>query len=520
MSTVYLIGAGPGNPGLITVRGMQCLASADVVLYDHLVPARLLRYARADAEKIDVGVAAPQPLEQEAICYLLAEKAREGKTVARLKWGDPFVFDRGGAEALFLHEQGVRFDVIPGVPAGIAVPSYAGVPITYPGGGDTLTFVRGHEDEGKARASVDWDSLARLDGTIVCYAGPKQLPAILSALVSHGRPGDDSAAIVYDGTLPTQKTISGKLSDIAEITKQNDDRRPAILVVGRVVALREHLRWFDARPLFGKRILVTRPREQSLDLTERLEEMGADAIEAPMIRVVPPEDYAPLDEACARVSEFDWIVLASVNAADVFLDRLLAGPHDLRALKGVRLCVVGSATGERLASRGLKVDLTPAEFRGDAVVRAMAELGDLRGLRVLLPHADIGREVIADGLRAQGAEVTEVVAYRTVAVEAEREGEPDIYRMLLERRIDVVTFTSASAVRNFVRVLGAEPAADLLHNTVVASIGPVTAEAAAQLNIKTTIMPGTYTVPALVDAIVDFFSRSSDQEDASVRGEK
>src|SRR5687767_9263551 len=214
MSTVYLIGAGPGNPGLITVRGMQCLASADVVLYDHLVPARLLRYARADAEKIDVGTAAPQPLEQEAICYLLAEKAREGKTVARLKWGDPFVFDRGGAEALFLHEQGVRFDVVPGVPAGIAVPSYAGVPITYPGGGDTLTFVRGHEDEGKTRASVDWSSLARLDGTIVCYAGPDRVPTILNSLLTHGRPAEDTAAVVYDGTLPTQETHVGSIEDL------------------------------------------------------------------------------------------------------------------------------------------------------------------------------------------------------------------------------------------------------------------------------------------------------------------
>jgi uroporphyrinogen III methyltransferase/synthase len=266
MSTVYLIGAGPGDPGLITVRGMQRLAAADVVLYDHLVPARLLRYARADAEKIDVGVAAPQPLEQEAICYLLAEKAREGKTVARLKWGDPFVFDRGGAEALFLHEQGVRFDVIPGVPAGIAVPSYAGVPITYPGGGDTLTFVRGHEDAGKTRASVDWNSLARLDGTIVCYAGPQQLPDLLSSLVSHGRPLDDSAAIVYDGTLPTQETITGSLAEIVDTVKRADDPRPSILIVGRVVGLRDHLRWFDVRPLFGKRVLVTRPRELAVEL--------------------------------------------------------------------------------------------------------------------------------------------------------------------------------------------------------------------------------------------------------------
>ena len=499
MSIVYLIGAGPGDPGLITVRGLQCLASADVVLYDHLVPARLLRSARPDAEQIDVGVAAPQPLEQEAICYLLAEKAREGKTVARLKWGDPFVFDRGGTEALFLHEQGVRFEVVPGIPAGIAVPSYAGIPITYPGGGDTVTFIRGHEDEGKARASIDWTSLARLDGTLVCYAGPQQLPQMLSALLSHGRPPEDSAAVVYDGTLPTQKTIAGTLQEIADAVKQANDRRPAIL--------REHLRWFDARPLFGKRILVTRPTDQGMDLVDRLEAMGAEAIEAPMIRIVPPEDYGPLDEACARAGEFDWIVFSSANAVDAFMNRLLAGPQDLRALGGVQLCGVGPATAERVARHGLKVDLTPPEYRAEAVLRALSERGDVNGLKILLPHADIGRELLAEELRKQGADVTEVVAYRTIAVEADREGELDIYRMLLERSIDVVTFTSASAVRTFVRVLGAEPAADLLGSTVVACIGPVTAEAATQYHIKTTILPSNYTIPALVDAIAKYFEK-------------
>ena len=504
---MYLIGAGPGDPGLITVRGLHCLEAADVVLYDHLVPARLLRYARAGAEKIDVGVAAPQALEQEAICYLLTEKAREGKIVARLKWGDPFVFDRGGAEALFLHEQGVRFEVVPGIPAGIAVPSYAGVPITYPGGGDTLTFVRGHEDDGKVRAAIDWKSLARLDGTVVCYAGPDQLPLMLSELVAHGRPAEDSAAVVYDGTLPTQQTIVGSLDEIAATVKRSDDRRPAILVVGRVTALREHLRWFDARPLFGKRILVTRPKPQANDLVDRLEAMGAEAIEAPMIRIVPPEDFGPLDEACAHAGDYDWIIFSSANAVDAFVDRLLAGPADLRALKGVRLCVVGPTTGDRLARFGLKVDLTPAEYRAEGIVRAVLESGDVKGRKILLPHADIGRDVVAEELRKQGADVTEVIAYRTLVAEPEREGEPDIYRMLLERRIDVVTFTSASAVRNFVRVLGAEPAADLLRTTVVASIGPVTAEAASQFNIQSTVVPANYTIPALVDAIVDYFQK-------------
>lgn len=505
MSIVYLIGAGPGDPGLLTVRGLQCLESADVVLYDHLVPPRLLRSARPGAEKIDVGVAAPQPLEQEAICYLLAEKAREGRTVARLKWGDPFVFASGGSEALFLHEQGVRFEVVPGVPAGIAVPGYAGIPITYAGGGDTLTFIRGHEDEGKVPPSVDWAGLARLDGTIVCYAGPQQLPEVLRELVAHGRSAEDSVAIIYDGTLPTQETVVGTLDEISRAVARSSERRAAILVVGRLVALREHLRWFDARPLFGKRILVTRPKPQANELVDRLEAMGAQAIEAPMIRIVPPEDFQPLDDACARAGEFDWIVFSSANAVDAFVDRLLEGPQDVRCLNGVKLCVVGPATAERLSRHGLKVDLTPPEYRADAVLRALSETATVKGLKILLPRADIGRDVLADDLRKQGAEVTEVIAYRTIAAEPEREGEPDIYRMLLERRIDVVTFTSASAVRHFVRVLGAEPAADLLRTTVVASIGPVTAEAASQSGIETTVMPVNYTVPALVDAIADHF---------------
>ena len=478
-----------------------------MVLHDNLVHARVLRYARADAEKIDVGMAAPQPLDQEAICYLLAEKAREGKTVARLKWGDPFVFDSGGAEALFLHEQGVRFEVVPGVPAGVAIPSYAGLPITYPGGGDTVTFVRGHEDEGKTRASVDWESLAKLDGTIVCYAGPQQVQHMLAALITHGRGPDESAALVYDGTLPTQETVQGSLEELVQHAKQSTDRRPAILVVGRVAGLRDHLRWFDSRPLFGKRVLITRPREQAEEFVQLLEAAGADPVEAPMIRISPPADYDSLDEACARAGSFHWIVFSSTNAVDAFVERLLLTPQDLRVLHGVKLCAVGAATANRLAHFGLKVDLTPAEYRAEALLQAISEGADVTGLEVLLPHGDIGRELLADELRKRGANVTEAIAYRTVIAEAAREGEPDIYRMLLERRIDVVTFTSPSSVRNFVKVLGAEPAADLLATTIVASIGPVTAEAAAQCHIKTTIVPPTYTVPALVAAIVDYFEQ-------------
>ncbi len=497
---VYFIGAGPGDPGLFTVQGLECLRAADVVIYDHTVPQRLLKYARADAELIDVGTGAPQTA-QEAISYLLAEKAREGKLVARLKWGDPFVFDRGGEEALFLHEQRVPYEVVPGVPAGIAVPAYAGVPLTYPGAGDTVTFLRGYEDESRTTPDVEWASLARLGGTVVCYAGPHQLPRVLEALVGNGWPPDEDAVIVYDGTLPTQHTVTGSLAELLESIRTHPRRQPATLVVGHVVGFREHLRWFDARPLFGRRVLVTRPREQAAELVDRLTALGAEPIEAPMIRIVPPEDLSPLRRAAAEPDAFDWIVFTSANAVDAFMAVLLKGERDIRALKGPQLCSVGTGTAEKLAHYGIKVDLIPDEFRGEAVAAAMATRSTLDGARVLLPRADIGRDVIAEQLRAAGAVVTDVVAYRTVLEDTQTEGGPDIYGMLLDGRIDIVTFTSASAVRNFAKVYGRDQTADLLKNATVAAIGPVTADAAGQLGINVTIQPASYTIPALVDAI-------------------
>jgi uroporphyrinogen III methyltransferase/synthase len=323
---------------------------------------------------------------------------------------------------------------------------------------------------------------------------------------------------VYDGTLPTQESLVGSLAEIGERTKRSTDRRPGVLIVGRVVALREHLRWFDSRPLFGKRVLVTRPRDQSAELVERLEAMGAEAIEAPMIRIEPPDNFEALDAACARADTFDWIVFSSINGVDAFIGRLLLSPFDLRALGHAKLCGVGSATSERLARHGLKLDVMPSEYRAEALIHALTQTGDLAGKKILLPHADVGREVIADELRKHGAQVVEVVAYRTVATDPEREGQPDVYRMLLEGRIDVVTFTSPSAVRNMVSVLGAEPAVDLLRKTIVAAIGPVTAEAATRSGIETSVVPDKFTVPALVHAIVKYFeteTRLSEQRAVS-----
>ena len=506
---VFIVGAGPGDPGLISVRGLRYLSAADVIVHDHLVHRRLLRSARADAEMIDVGAAAArQPLEQDAISFLLAEKAREGKTVVRLKWGDPFVFDSGAKEAIFLHEQGIAFEVVPGIPATIGAPCYAGVPVTYPGAGDTLTLVRGHEDETDSAPDVDWRSLARLTGTIACYVGARQLPRVIDALLTYGRAASDQAAVVYEGTRPGQRTVEGTLEELANTIKDAHGHGPAVLIVSQTVGLRQHLRWFDTRPLFGKRVIVTRAREQAGDLVERLADLGAEPIEASTIRIAPPDDFGPLDDACLRIEDFDWIVFTSTNGVDAFVRRLLTVGRDIRDLKGVGLCAIGPATAERLSTRDMRVDLVPDEHRAEAVAEALRARANLAGTRILLPRADLARDFLPRDLRAAGAAVEEVVAYRTVFEGPDRPGEPDIYKMLLERQIDAITFTSASTVRSFVQHVGAEPAVDLLRPIVVASIGPVTADAAEQLDIKTTVMPTSYTVPALVDALVEHFAQA------------
>jgi uroporphyrinogen III methyltransferase / synthase len=500
---IYIVGAGPGDPSLVTVRGLRCLEAADVVVYDHRVHARLLRLARADCERIDVGPAAPKPLDQEAISILLAEKAREGRTVVRLKWGDPYVFDSAGKEALFLHEQGIPFEVVPGVPLSIGGPAYAGIPVTYPGAGDVVILVRGHEGETESAPHVDWNSVARLNGTIVCYAGARQIADITSALLAAGRAGAETAALIYDATTPLQQTVEGTIATIATQAREG----PALLVIGAVAGLRQHLRWFDERPLFGRRIVVTRPRDQARELVDMLEERGAEAICAPTIRIAPPDDLAALDKACAEAARFDWVVFTSANAVEHFMARLLT-LGDVRDLKGVRIGAVGASTAARVERYGIRVDLTPAEFRAEALLEALKRHGPIDGMRLLLPRADIAREVLPDELRQAGADVTDVIAYRTLPA-GEPESDQDIYRMLLDGAIDAVTFTSASSVRNFAQMYGREQAADLLRTTTVASIGPVTAEAAQQLDITTSVMPERYTIPDLVDALVAHFAAGS-----------
>jgi len=460
--------------------------------------------APAAAERIDVGSASPQPDEQDAINFLIAEKAREGGVVARLKWGDPFMFDRGGSEALFLHEQGVPFEVVPGVPVLIAAPAFAGIPITYPGAGDTVTFIRGFEDEGRTPPVTDWASLARLGGTIACFTGPRQMPHIVGSLLSHGRNPAETTAFVQHGTMSSQRTLTAPLGEIVGRVQQTDAPAPGVLVIGSVVAFREHLQWFDNRPLFGRRVLVTRSRNQAPDLVELLELNGAEAVEAPVLRIGPPEDSGPLERAAAGVRSFDWIVFTSTNAVVALVGQVLADAHDVRALAGPRVCAAGPGTASRLLRFGVSPDLEPADHRIGGIVAAMSDTGSLKGSRVLLPVAEATQETLGEALRSTGAEVTEVAAYRATTVESD--AHLDLYRQLLDRRIDAVTFTSANTVRAFVEIYGAEQSPDLLAGTVVATIGPGAADAASRAGIRVDAPAEGATIAALVDGLISYFT--------------
>jgi uroporphyrinogen III methyltransferase/synthase len=507
---VYLIGAGPGDPGLVTARGVRLLSSADVVVYDRAAEAAL-RWAPPDAERIAAGAPAERETAQDAISMLLAEKARDGHTVARLKWGDPFVFDSGAKEALFLHEQGIPFEVVPGVPAAIGATAYAGVPLTYPGASDVLVLIRGHEDEIDDIPDVDWTALASLEGTLLCYAGARLVPTVLARLLEHGAAPDLSAALVHRGTLPGQSTVTGTIQDLLAQTSSAPEGRgeAGLLIVGDVAGLRDHLRWFDERPLFGRKIVITGTAEQARDLCDALENLGAEAIEAPTFRVAPPEDPEAVERAAASIDQFHWVVFESAPAVSRLLGALLRGPLDVRVFGRVALCAVGAQTSERLAAVGLKADVVIPEFRVESVGEGLAARGDLTGQSVLVVRPDHLRGLLAEDLTARGADVTDVIAYRTVAEPAESPAVQEIYGQLLEGRIDAVAFTSPTGVSRFVSIFGAEQAVDLLNTTVVAAIGPVTAAAATALGIQHVIVGESFTIDGLVSALIDRFGLSA-----------
>jgi uroporphyrinogen III methyltransferase/synthase len=503
---VIFIGAGPGDPGLLTTRGLSVLADADVVVYDRVV-APLLKLARPDAERIEVGAPAEGAVAQDAIAMLIADKAREGLLVARLKWGDPFLFSGGAKEALFLHEQGLTFEVVPGVPVAFGS-AYAGVPLSYPGGHDALILLRGHEATREDAPDVHWKALASLDGTIAAYASARQAAAILRKLSAAGRPATQTAALVYDVTLASQRAVTGTIGTlIASLESDEGDPASGLLIIGDVTMLRDHLRWFDRRPLFARRIVVTRSRDRARELSDRLQGLGAQAIEAPTFRLVPAEDPEAIERAAASVQQFQWVVCESANAAHRFLKALLSGGRDLRALGGVKIAAIGPSTADPLRGVGLMPDVVLPETGDEATCDAMASHGALAGARVLVLRPDHGRserngEGLAAELRRRGADVQDLVAYRTAPEAPESAAAQELYRQLLEGRIDAVTFTSPTAVQRFADLIGRDQAADLLNTTVVVTIGPVTAAAASSLGVNEPVVAETYTVDGLIEALV------------------
>jgi uroporphyrinogen III methyltransferase / synthase len=505
---VYLVGAGPGDPGLLTLKGKECLQKADVIVYDNLANRAFLEHAGPGAEVIYAGKEGSRhTLSQEEINRLLVQKAAQGLQVVRLKGGDPFIFGRGGEEAQELVQAHIPFEIIPGITSAIAVPAYAGIPLTHREVTSTVAFITGHEDPTKEHSSIPWDKLTTGAGTLVFLMGVGNLPKIAQSLMIHGRPPETPAAVIQNGTAPGQRTVTGTLREIAEKARIQKIRPPAIIVIGDVVKLREELNWFESRPLYGKRIIVTRAREQASDFVLQLRDLGAECIEFPTIQVIPPESWEPLDHVIENLHHYDWLLFTSVNGVRYFFERLDAKGRDGRDLKGVKIGTIGPKTEEAMRGRGIRPDLVPEEFRAEGLVECFRRQG-AKDLKILIPRAAQAREILPEELKRMGALVEVVDAYRTVKPMGDVHKVRDL---LAAGEIHMVTFTSSSTVRNFAEMFHSEgdPFALWMEKTAIACIGPVTAKTAEEMGFKVGLTAAEYTIPALAKAIVQFFSSSS-----------
>ena len=499
---VYLVGAGPGDPGLITVKGQRVLAEADVVVYDRLVDPALLQGVPAAAEQVFVGKErGRQELSQDGINRLLVERAQRGLTVVRLKGGDPFVFGRGGEEALALAAERIAFEVVPGVTSAIAGPAYAGIPLTHRGVATTFTVVSGSEDPSKPESSVPWRTLAQTGGTLTVLMGWASLEGVLKVLEEGGMPAATPVALVQWGTWSCQKTVTGDLRNIMERGKEAGLSPPVVAVIGDVVNLREQLAWFDERPLFGKKVLITRSRTQASRLRSLLSEAGAQPVELPAIEVAPLEDFTEMDRVLARIHEYQWIIFASVNAVEAVFDRLEAQGKDARHVGPATVAAIGPATAAALAVRGIRADFVPSRAVSQTVLAELAGR-DWKEVPVLLPAADIGRDELEAGLAGWGATVERLAVYRTrpAAGAAQRAKEA------FSEGIDVVTFTSSSTVNNLVGLLDGDRAG--LDASFIACIGPVTAASAREQGLKVGLVADQHTVDGLADALTRHFSEN------------
>jgi uroporphyrinogen III methyltransferase / synthase len=498
---VYLVGAGPGDPGLITVKGLECIQTAEVIIYDYLANPKLLAQVKPDAELIYVGKkGGDHTLPQEEINQLIINQARSGKTVCRLKGGDPCVFGRGGEEAEELVAAGIEFEFVPGITSAIAVPAYAGIPVTHREYTSDFAVITGHEDPTKETSSIQWDKLATSVGTLIFLMGVGNLPQIASQLIKYGRTKETPVALIRHGTLPNQETLVGNLADIAIKAEQQQMKPPAIIIVGEVVKLRDKLNWFEKKPLFGKRILVTRTRKQASEFAVQLESFGAEVIEFPTIEIIPPEDWNPVDQAIKNLPNYDWVIFTSANGVDQFFKRLEEQKFDCRIFKNTKVATIGPATAQALQEKGLIADLVPSEYRAEGILESFAAF-DLKNKKILLARALEARDILPEQLKQRGALVDIVAVYKTIKVGA-KHASPDSLKNL-----DIITFASSSSVRNFVEMFSKEELEEIISTSAVAVIGPITAQTACDLGLTVTIEATEYTIPGLVTAILAYFKR-------------
>lgn len=498
---VYLIGAGPGDTGLLTIKGAECIKKADVIVYDYLADNKLLTLADKHAQFIYVGKKASQhTMQQEEINQLLVNKAREGKIVARLKGGDPFVFGRGGEEALALKNNSLPFEIIPGVTSAIAAAAYAGIPVTHRKIASSFAVVTGHEDPTRKESGLNWSHLATGVDTLVFLMGVGKLPYITEQLMKNGRAANTPAALIRWGTKPQQEVLLTTVENAAQDTKLHGLKPPAIFVVGNVVKLRDSLKWFDNKILFGKNILITRSREQASKLTNQLEQLGANCLEAPTIKITDPDDnYAGLDKSIDNIHTYDWLIFTSVNGVEKFFDRLHCKHHDTRILNHVKIAAIGGNTAEKLLTYGIKADCVPEEFRAESLLTKLQPYIN-KNSHILLARAKEARAILPEKLHQAGAAVDVIQCYRTVTADFDYSAIIDKFKA---GKIDLITFTSSSTVLNLLKLINGKT--ELLNDVLTACIGPITAATCRAHGLKSNIIAQTYTIDGLTNAIKNFY---------------
>jgi len=510
---VFIVGAGPGDPMLITLKAMESIRSADVIFYDNLINKKLLDYAREDAELVYSGKEAGRhSLKQDEINELIIKKAKEGKKTVRLKGGDPFIFGRGGEEVSALVRKNIPFEIIPGISSAMAVPAYAGIPLTHRDYASSVAIISGHgkgSDNSDSSLKKILEEVRNFTGTIVILMPVRNIKKIFTGLIKQGRDPETPVAVIMSGTTPFQKTLTGTLGEILSKTGKSGLTSPAIVVIGEVVTLRKSLDWYERKPLFGKKVLVTSPRSSLLEINRYLTHAGSEVIELPAIKVSPVKSYEGIDKEIERIEKYHWIIFTSKNGVDIFMKRFAAKGRDIRELKGIRICTIGERTAERLRNYNINADLVPEKYTSEAIIEGLKKI-DLKGKRILLPRSQNGGKALPEKLKKMGANVCEIATYK---IQSPKYDKNKIKKLFRENKIDCIIFTSSSAVKNFLKMVSDIPCGNgwkkYLKQAKICAIGIVTSKTLRGFGIKTDIMPEEYTIRRMVEEMESYFKNQN-----------